>query len=98
MIGQLPPYNIRAIPLDTAQTDLRVSFPGNSLSVSTDGSLSGITITFDSIVSDAIPLARFKDFYFYPIAFSDIYVTFTAQSSKTLYLFIGRDQIVAKGI
>lgn len=89
----LPIYNVRSIPMDTALTDKEVELPGNSLTVSTDGSLSGVTIKFDSVVNDTIPLDRFKDFLFYP--FSKIYVTFTAQAGKTLYLFVGRETLIS---
>jgi len=95
---RLPLYNVRAIPMDAAVTDKEIELPGNSLSVSTDGSLSGATIRFDSAVNDIIPLDRFKDFYFYPGGFSKIYVTFTAQAGKTLYLFVGREQLKVKRV
>jgi len=94
----MPPYNVRAIPMDTALTDSEVELPGNSLSVSTDGSLSGVSIKFNFPTSDAIPLDRFKDFYFYPAGFTKIYVTFTAQSGKALYLFVGREQLKVKRV
>ena len=94
----LPIYNVRVIPMDTALTDAEIELPGNSLSVSTDGSLSGVTIKFDSTVNDTIPLDRFKDFYFYPGGFIKVYVTFTAQSDKTLYLFVGREQLKVKRV
>jgi len=94
----LPIYNVRAIPMDTALTDNEVELPGNSLSVSTDGSYSGVTIKFDSVVNDTILLDRFKDFYFYPGGFTKIYVTFTAQSGKALYLFVGREQLKVKRV
>ncbi len=94
----MPPYNVRAIPMDTALTDAEIELPGNSLSVSTDGSLSGVTIKFDSAVNDTILLDRFKDFYSYPRGFTKLYVTFTAQSGKTLYLFVGREQLKVKRV
>ena len=94
----LPIYNVMAIPMDTALTDKEVELPGNSLSVNTDGSLTGVTIKFDYTTSDTILLALFKDFSFYPGGFSRIYVTFTAQTGKTLYLFVGREQLEAKKV
>ena len=94
----MPPYNVRAIPMDTALTNKEIELPGANLSVSTDGSLAGVTIKFDSTVNDTILLDRFKDFYSYPGGFTKIYVTFTAQSGKTLYLFVSREQFKAKRV
>jgi len=84
----MPPYNVRAIPMDTALTNAEIELPGTSLTVNTDGSLTGVTIRIDSATYDAIPLDRFKNFYLYP--FEKLYLTFTAQAGKTLYLLIGR--------
>lgn len=87
----MPPYNVRAIPMDTALTDAEIELPGTSLTVNTDGTLTGVTIKLDSPTNDAVPLDLFKNPHCYP--FSKIYVSFTAQAGKTLYLLVGRGML-----
>ena len=89
-----PSYSVRKIPLDTALSDSEIQIPytGSNLSVGTDGSLSSVYIRLDRQTADSIPLARFKNFRFYPLSFEKVYVTSDAQSGKSLYLFIGREQ------
>ena len=89
-----PPYNVMAIPMDTAAVDKELDIPGIGLAANTDGTLSDVSIKFDSVTYDAIPLIMFKNFHFYP--FNKFYVTFTAQAGKTLYLFIGREKMISE--
>jgi len=84
------PYNALSQPLDTATTDKEYQLPGNSLEFATDGSFTGITVRVGSKKADAIPLDRFKALKF-PVGFKEFYVTWTAQSGKTLYIFVGRE-------
>jgi len=89
-----PPYNVMEIPMDTAVTDKELDIPGIGLVANTDGTLSGVSIKFDSVAYAAIPLIMFKNPRFYP--FERIYVTFTAQAGKTLYLLVGRDKMISE--
>lgn len=89
-----PPYNVMEIPMDTAETDKELDIPGIGLVANTDGTLSGVSIKFDSVTYGAIPLIMFKNIQFHP--FSKIYLTFTAQADKTLYLLVGREKMISE--
>ncbi|GAJ02495.1 unnamed protein product, partial [marine sediment metagenome] len=39
----LPAYNVRVVPLDTAQTEKEIQLSGSYLEFATDGSLTGIS-------------------------------------------------------
>lgn len=86
----LPPYNCIKQPLDVAETDKRFEIAGDYLEFATDGTMTGISVRIGSKVADSIPLDKFKQQRF-PATFKEFYVTWTAQSGKTLYIFIGRE-------
>lgn len=81
-----PSYNVRAQPLDTAQTK-QFDLPGTYLEFATDGVMTGISVLIDT---DSIPLDRFKQIR-YPAGFEMFYLTWTSQAGKTLYIFVGRE-------
>lgn len=83
----LPAYNVRVEPLDTAQTEKEIQLPGSYLEFATDGSLTGISFHLPG--GDDIPVDRFKKHRF-PDGFDKFYVTWTAQSGKSLWIFVGR--------
>lgn len=83
-------YNVVKQPLDTAETDKRYRIPGTYLEFATDGSLTGILIRIGSKLADSKPIDLYKS-HKLPAKFKEFYVTWPAQSGKTLYIFIGRD-------
>lgn len=84
--GQVP-YEVKSYDLTSARTDEIINVEGEVLTAQTDGSLDGVEIRFNMKTADAVPML-----YFNPVQmqFFRIYLTNTAQSSKTLYLAVGR--------
>ena len=85
----VPLYTVRTLPLDTARTDEEVSISGDLLAAWTDGTLIGCSINIDSATADDIPLDKVNSIN-YPKGWEKLYLTTTAQTGKTLYVFIGR--------
>ena len=85
----LPPYNLQKILLDTATTDKEISIPGDYLAFYTDGSMSGIAFKVDDPTHDSINILEFS---YYIGHFEKIYLTWTAQASKYLRVFVGRGE------
>jgi len=89
----LPPYSVINIPLDdtyTSEEPYELEMPGDTITAATDGSLAGIEMALDTPINGWIPLDYFNP-YKYWATFQKIYLTWAAQSGKTLYLHIGRD-------
>jgi len=87
----LPPYSIVKIPLDDAPDEpYELKMPGDTITAATDGSLAGIEMALDTPVNGWIPLDYFNP-YKYWATFQTIYLKWSAQSGKTLWLHIGRD-------
>jgi len=93
----LPDYNVIVQPLDTAETDKRYEYKGTYLEFSTDGSFTGVSVRVDSKKADSIPLDRFKQ-QRYPAEFTEFFVTWTAQTGKTLWIFVGRRETEARRV
>lgn len=81
-------YNVLAQPLDTATTDKEFQLPGAFLEFATDGTLSGVSVRIGLKVADSIPLNLFKQ-HRVPAGFAGFFVTWTAQSGKTLWIYTG---------
>lgn len=84
--GQVP-YEVKSYDMSSARTDSVINVEGEVLTAQTDGSLDGVEIRFNMLTADAVPML-----YFNPVQmqFFRIFLTHTAQSSKTLYLAVGR--------
>lgn len=86
----IPHYNVRQYPLGTARTQEELNVSGDIIAAWTDGTLIGCSINLDLATTDSIPLDKFNPIT-YPSGWDKFYLTTTAQTGKTLYLFIGRD-------
>ena len=86
--GEESAYNVRSYPLDTARTNESTGISGDTITARTDGDIAGCSVRLNRIAEDSIPLD-----FFNPITtqFVDIFLTTSAQSGKTLRLFIGRE-------
>jgi hypothetical protein len=86
-LGQYVPYVVKTLDMTTAQTDYKIEFDGDNLLASSDGSLSGVTIKFNNQNNDAFPLQYFIG---KKIPFSRMFISWTAQPAKHLYIAAGR--------
>ena len=85
--GQYTPYNVRTFSMDTAGTDVEFVANGSNLLAVSDGSLNGVTVKFNNTRNDPLPLAYFIG---KAIPFSRIYLSWSAQPAKNLYVVIGQ--------
>lgn len=81
-------YDVITIPLDTATTDHEWVGEGYFVFAWTDGSLDGITMRPNSKEHGAIPLERMG--FESSVGFDRLWLSWSAQTGKTLYLFVGR--------
>jgi hypothetical protein len=81
-------YDIISFPLDTATTDKEWPGEGYFLYAWTNGSLDGISVRPNSKANCSIPFEQFG--YESAVGFDRIWLTWTAQAGKTLYIFVGR--------
>jgi hypothetical protein len=84
--GQIVPYRLITIPMDTAGTDVPFTVVGDNLVAFSDGTLMGTTIKFGNTNFDAVPI-----YYVIgkKIPTSKIFVSWVAQSGKKLYILSG---------
>ena len=90
----IPSYNVRKYPLDTAKTTSdpeEVVLSGDTLTFYTDGSLEGIQLALDLPTNDWVPINEFGNPYHYPGKFKKFYLAWTAQTGKYLRVHIGRE-------
>jgi hypothetical protein len=85
--NQFIPYAAKSFDMTTAQTDYPVTVEGNNLVAMSTGAITGVTVKFNNTNNDSLPLAYFKG---RTIQFTKLYLTWSAQPAKTLYLAIGR--------
>jgi hypothetical protein len=85
---QTSPYTVESYTLDTARVDEEVVIDGDVILAATDGDLAGCSIKLNNNTNATIPLD-----YYNPLKlhFFKIFLTTSAQSGKTLQLFIGRE-------
>lgn len=81
-------YDIVTFKLDTATTDKEWPGEGYFVYAWTDGSLNDITIRPNSKAHPAIPLEQMG--FESSVGFDRLWLNWTAQAGKTLYLFVGR--------
>lgn len=81
-------YDIFSFPMDAAVTDKEWPVEGYFLFSWTDGSLNGIQVRPNSKAHGAIPLEKMG--FESSVGFDRIWLTWTAQAGKTLYIFVGR--------
>ncbi len=82
----LSPYRIYTFLLDSARNDEEVNRKGDYLAFSTDGDMSGISVKIGDRNFESISLLNFNNL---SGAFERFYLTNTAQSGKTLKVFVG---------
>jgi hypothetical protein len=87
--GEFVPYEVKSYSMNSALTDEPITIEGDNLAaaVSSGGTLDGVTVRFNQQSADAVPLNFFNP---WRQPFFQIFLTFTAQTGKTLYLAIGR--------
>jgi hypothetical protein len=85
--GQYVPYAVKTYDMTTAQTDMPVIFQGDNLLAVSDGSLSGVYVKFNNQNNDALPVQYFTG---KTIPFSKLFLTWSAQPAKHLYIAVGR--------
>ena len=90
--GQLFPYGVLSYDMTNAQTEFEVKVEGRNLVAATDGSLDSCFARMNHVQADRTPLKYFD----WDMPFFNLYLTWPAQVSKTLYLAIGK-QAGAKG-
>jgi len=83
------PYTVLEYRLDDARNKEEINYPGDVLTVATNGTLAGIEVRLESKENNAVPLLRFNPVK-YPRGWEKFYLTNTTQSGKKLWLFIGR--------
>ena len=88
--GGIPHYSVRKYPLDTARDDEELDLSGDVIAAWTDGTLIGCSVNIDSATADDIPFDKFNPIS-YPTSWKKLFLTTTAQTGKTLFLFIGRE-------
>lgn len=81
-------YDIYDFSLTAAETDKELPVTGYFVYAWTDGSLDGISIKPNSKEFKAIPLEQ--QGYESAVGFDRVWLTWTAQTGKTLHLFVGR--------
>lgn len=79
-----------ALSMSAARTDEEFQVDGDILVATTDGTLDGVTVRFNSKSADPIPVKFLNEFEI-PVSFNRIWVTHTVQTGKTLYLLLGRE-------
>lgn len=94
--GSYFPYQTQTIDMTAAQTDVEYRIEGRSLAAWTDGTLAGVGVRLNSPQADLIYLDRFNPVKSFP--FWRIYLTWPAQTGKTLQLFTGRSEIVVPDV
>ena len=81
-------YDIYSFSMASAQTDKLWAVDGYFLYAWTDGTLDGVSVKPNSKGHPAIPLEEFG--YESAVGFDRVYLSWGAQTGKTLYLFVGR--------
>lgn len=90
MIAGEDDYDVQSYDLSTVRSDVALGLEGTSLTVfSLDGTCS---IKFNSTSKPAIPLQKltWPTMVLFDIEFSNIFLTNTSQSGKTLTIAIGK--------
>lgn len=90
--GTKKDYEVKTIALDAANTDLPIFIQGNVLAVWTDGAISDLSLRVNHLSASALPLRAFVPL---AIKFYQLFLSNSAQTGKTLYLFAGRGANVA---
>lgn len=85
--GGYVPYDVKTFDMTTAVTNKEVIIQGNNIIADSDGSLSGVTVRFNNQNNPEMPLIYFLG---KKIPFSKLFLTWTAQVGKTLYIAAGR--------
>jgi len=81
-------YELLEIDLSTAKDDMLYEVYGDFVLAETDGTLSGTKIRFNDKKNPQVDLGKFNPIW---TGFYRFYLTHSAQSGKTLRLFIGKD-------
>jgi len=85
--GQYVPYAVKTYDMTSAQTDMPVVFQGDNLLAVSDGSLTGVTVKFNNQNNDPLPVQYFTG---KTIPFSKLFLSWSAQPAKHLYIAVGR--------